>query len=177
MAAMVAMLCRPCEWMLRDVRDLVREHTRELGLVARRENEAVVHADEAARQRERVDRIVAYEEKGEALCRIAARLSDDAGTERVQVFGGFGVFDDLAFIAQLTHDLQADAVFVIDRQRRGGRAADVGQVVARVLREGGGRQQDECRQEINEGCLEPGHRRVRPRRTRGVSRRTGLERI
>ena len=51
--------------------------------------------------------------------------------ERLEVFGGLGVFDDLAFVAQLAHDLQADAVFVVERQRGGGRAADVGQVVAR----------------------------------------------
>ncbi len=46
-AAVDAMLCLPCalhgarDVALRDVRDLVRQHARELGLVAGREHEAV----------------------------------------------------------------------------------------------------------------------------------------
>ena len=57
---------------LRDVRDFVRQHAGELRFVARGEHQPVVHADEAAGQREGVDGAVAHEEEVEALRGIAA---------------------------------------------------------------------------------------------------------
>ncbi len=71
-----------------------------------------------------------HEEEGETLRRIARGLRDDARPERLEVFGGLGVFEDLALVAQLAHDLQADVVLVVERERGGGGAADVGQIVA-----------------------------------------------
>ena len=53
----------PRDVPLRDVRDFVRQHAGELRFVARGEHQPVVHADEAAGQRERVDRVVAHEEE------------------------------------------------------------------------------------------------------------------
>ena len=120
----------PRDVPLRDVRDFVRQHAGELRLVARGQHQPVVHADEAAGQREGVDGVVAHEEELEALRGISGGLGDDARAERLQVLGGLRVVEDLALVAQLAHDLQADAVFVVERQRRGGGAADVGQVVA-----------------------------------------------
>ena len=120
----------PRDVALGDVRDFVREHAGELRFVARGQHQSVVHADETAGQRERVDGVVAHEEELEALRGIAGGLGHDARAERLQVFGGFRVVDDLALVAQLPHDLQADAVLVVERQRRGGRAADVGQIIA-----------------------------------------------
>jgi hypothetical protein len=49
--------------VLRHVRDLVREHARELGLVLREQDEAGVDADVAAGHRERVDRRVGHGEE------------------------------------------------------------------------------------------------------------------
>ncbi len=56
---------------LRNVRDLVREHARELGFVLREQDEPGVHADEAAGQRERIDRGIRHREKFEVLARVA----------------------------------------------------------------------------------------------------------
>ena len=53
--------------VLRDVRDFVREHRGELGFVLREQDEAGVDADEAAGQRERVDRGVGDGEELEVL--------------------------------------------------------------------------------------------------------------
>ena len=115
---------------LRDVRDFVGEYAGELRFVARGQHQSVVHADESAGQRERVDGVVVHEEERETLCRIAGGLGDDARPQRLQIFSGLGVFDDLALVTQLAHDLQPDVELVVERERRGGRAADVGQVVA-----------------------------------------------
>ncbi len=117
---------------LGDVRDFVRQHARQLRFVACGQHQAVVHADEAAGQREGVDGVIAHEEELEPLRGIAGGLGDDARAECLQVFAGFRIVDDLALVAQLPDDLQADAVFVIQRQGRGSRAADVGQVITRL---------------------------------------------
>ena len=160
---------------LRDVRDLVRQHAGELRFVARGEHQAVVHADEAAGQREGIDGVVAHEEELETLRRIARGLRDDARAERLQIFRGLGVFDDLAFVAQLAHDLQADVVLVVERQRGGGRAADVGQVVAGALRErGAAAATSDAEGDLPAGSSGPvshegGHRGFGPRRPGRVS--------
>ena len=141
MDATVAMLCAalgsdaPRDVTLRDVRDFVREHAGKLGFVARREDETEVDADESARQCEGIDGVVAHEEEREALRRIPGGLRDDARAEALDVFGRLGVLDDLAFVAELAHDLQADVVLIVDRERGGGGAADVGQIVAGRLRQ------------------------------------------
>ena len=77
---------------LRDVRDLVREHARELGLVLREQDEAGVDADVAARQRERVDRVVGHREELEVLARVA-RCGDEPAAELVQVVVDLGIVE------------------------------------------------------------------------------------
>ena len=59
----------PRQVMLRDVRDFVRQHGGELGLVLREQDEAGVDADVAAGQRERVDRGIGNGEELELLMR------------------------------------------------------------------------------------------------------------
>jgi hypothetical protein len=150
------------------VRDFVREHSGELRFVARGEHEPIVDADEAARQRERIDGGIAHVEELEALRGIARGLRDDARAERLQVFRGFRVLEDLAFLAQLAHYLQADAVLVVERQRGGGGAADVGKVIAGALRERLERrgQRDDGRQQDGQEFRAGSHRGI------GLTRRS-----
>ena len=98
------------------MRDFMRQDTRQLGLITCGQDQAMVHADEPARQCEGVDAVVAHPEEIEALCRIAGGLGHQSRTQCLQVFGGLRVFEDLAFVAQLADHLQADAVFLVQRQ-------------------------------------------------------------
>ena len=139
---------------LGDVCDFVCQHARKLRFVARGQHQSVVHPDETAGQCERVDRVVAHEEELEALPGITGCLGNDARAERLQVFGGFRVVEDLALIAQLPDDLQADTVLVVERQRRGGRAADVGQIIAGALGRHPGRQAKHHHQQGEQNLLE-----------------------
>ena len=146
---------------LGDVRDFVGEHAGQLGFVAGGKHQPVVHADESARQRKRVDGVVIHEEERETLRRITRGLRDDARPQRLKVFGGLGVFDDLPFVAQLAHDLKADVIFVVEREGRRGGTADVGQIVAGRLRERLQRQQH--RQQCDSEFFQTGwHRGIGP---------------
>ncbi len=97
-------------------------------------------------QREGVDARVAHGEEREAV-RALVGLARQAHAERLQVLVDFRVLDDLAGLAQLAHDHEADLVLVGERQRRAGGRADVRQLAARGLRAGrgqaGGELQDE----------------------------------
>ncbi len=118
---------------LRDVRDLVRQHAGELRLVLGRGDEARVDADEAAGQREGVDRRVAYGEESEPV-RALVRLAGEAQAEGLQVLVDLRVLDDLAGFAQLPDDHQPDLVLIGEGQRLARGCADVRQLAARGLR-------------------------------------------
>ena len=92
---------------LRNVCDFVRDHARELALVLGIEQQSAVHADEAAGQRECVDRVVPDDEEVEAL-RAVRRLARQALADRADVLGDLGVFEDLILVAQAAHDHAAD---------------------------------------------------------------------
>ena len=78
--------------MLRDVRDLVREHGGELGLALGEQDQAGVHADVAARQCERVDLRIGNGEELEVLLDVLRR-GDQPMAELVQVVVDFRIVD------------------------------------------------------------------------------------
>ncbi len=98
--------------------------------------QAGVHADEAAGQRERVDRRVAHGEELEILSRAGHRLGK-ARPDRAQILGKLRVIDELRIAAHVAHDALAQAALDLRRKRRVARAAEVGQ---RLLRPGARRQ-------------------------------------
>ena len=85
-AHVLVVVHRACDVPLRHVRDLVREHSGELVLVVRREQQAGVHADIAAGQRERVD-LVLFDEEEVKLEIAVVRVARDLAAERADVFG------------------------------------------------------------------------------------------
>ena len=101
--------------MLRDVRDLVREHARELGLGLREQDESRVDADEAAGQRERVDLRVGNAEELEVLLDVRRR-GDQPVPELVQVVVDLGVVDVAAARAKLPDDRLAELAFLRGRK-------------------------------------------------------------
>jgi hypothetical protein len=128
---------------LGDVGDLVRQDACELRFVARREDEAVIHPDEAAGQCECVDSGIANDEEREAA-RAVGRLRGDARADRLQILVQLGVFQDLVLIPKLPHDHCADAVLVAAGDRRVRRRADVRKVRrSRLAREARGRGEEQ----------------------------------
>ena len=123
------LFCWPCEhardMALRDVRDLVREHARELGLVLREQDEAGVDADVAARQRERIDRGVGHREELEVLARVA-RGGDEPAAELVQVVDDLGIVQEGALRASLAHDRLAELALLRGREIHLRRIAEIG---------------------------------------------------
>ena len=92
---------------LRDVRDLVRQDARELAFGVARENQPRIHANVAARQRERVDAVVLDDEEIEveiAVVDVGCQLR----AEIAHVLGQEGIVDHNAGVAQLQHDAAAD---------------------------------------------------------------------
>jgi hypothetical protein len=83
-AVLVLLGEHPREMLLRDVRDFVAEHRRELRLGLRGQQQTRVHADVAARHRERVDRVVADAEERE-LGASAGAHRDEAPADRREV--------------------------------------------------------------------------------------------
>ena len=125
---------------LRDVRDLVCEDAGQFAFVARLEQQPRVHADEAAGQREGVDRLVADHEEVERAAAVL-RLARELEAERLDVFAHLRVLEQRAGFAHLAHDHAPEPVFVLDRQRLLRRSAHFGQVVLRGLCKPGRRAQ------------------------------------
>ncbi len=99
---------------LRHVRDFVRQHGRELGLVLREKDEAGVDADVAARQRESVDGGIRDGEELELLAVLGDR-GDEAMPELVQVVVDLGILEVGAGGPDLAHDHFADLVLLPER--------------------------------------------------------------
>jgi len=107
---------------LRDVRHLMREHRGELRFGLGRGDEAGMHADIAARQRKRVDALVANAEELEILPG-AGKTGADLG----EVVADLGIVDVRRLgEANLAHDLLADAP-LHQRRQRAVAASQVGQ--------------------------------------------------
>ena len=135
-----------CDMPLGDMRDLVREHARELRLVRGGGDETLVEADEAPGQREGVDARVAHHEEPEPPLQIG-HLRGDPAAERLDVIVGLGVLHDEPLFAQTAHHGHADAELLVEAERRVGRRADIGQVVGGLCAGGGRcRHPDEQRQ-------------------------------
>ena len=173
------MLCRPCErtrramWRCVTCAISCASTPASCDFVARGEHEAVVHADEAAGQREGVDRVVAHEEEREALRRIAAWPAPtmrEPSACRYSVASGSSMIWPSSRSWRMT--CRPMLVFVVERERRGGRAADVGQVVASRLRSASGSASGSCtsdsraRRRLSENRR---HRGIGPRARRAVS--------
>jgi hypothetical protein len=100
---------------LGDVADLVAQYARQLRLALRRDDEAAVHADEAAGQCERVEHRVADDEEHEVE-RPGRTDRHQAIAQGVQVFGRLQVGEVGRVTADLQHDLLAQAA--LDRGRQ-----------------------------------------------------------
>ena len=111
---------------LRHVRDLVREHRRELRFALREQDEAGVDADIAARQRERVDGRIGHGEELEVLPALG-NGGDEAVPELVQVVVDFGILEIGAGGADLPDDRFADPAFLPRGERRLRFLAEIGQ--------------------------------------------------
>ena len=119
---------RPRDVALDHVPHLVRHHRRDFGLRLRRDDQARVHADVSAGQRECVDAGVIDEEELEVLRRVARpRVRDQRGAELVEVLGRLGVLHHVAGLVGLAHDLVAELAFGRRREVVAGRVAEVGQ--------------------------------------------------
>ena len=134
---------------LRDVGNFVCNDAGQLRLVGGGGDQAVVHADEPAGQREGVDVPFADHEEREALLRIL-NLGCDLAAKVLDVVGDLWVLENQPLIAQPAHHHQAELVLVVDRQGGIGPGADVRQIV-RALGEGGRRAQ---RQQGQQGGAE-----------------------
>ena len=97
--------------MLRDVRDLVREHGGELGLALGEQDQAGVHADVAARQCERVDLRIGNAEELEVLLDVLRR-GDQPMAELVEVVVDFRIVDVGAVRPELADDRLAELAFL-----------------------------------------------------------------
>jgi len=117
-----------CDVPLRDVGGLVRQYAREFVLAARRDDQPAVGGDEAAGQREGVDRRVADDEVGEAVLAFLGTARQPV-TDVLHVFADFRVVEDHAGFADLAHHHEAGAVFVLQRDGCVRRAAELRQVV------------------------------------------------
>jgi len=130
---------------LRHVSDLVREHGSELGFRLRADDQPRVHADEAAGQRERVQRRIADEEEAEVVSG-GRRSAREREREAVEPVGELGIVVDHAAALHLADDRFADASLHRRRQLVGARVAQARQVVdlrvgeRRGEREHGGQQ-------------------------------------
>ena len=111
---------------LRDVRHLVGEHARELGLVLREEDETGVDTDVAAREGEGVDGVVGNREELEVLLGIAGG-HDQAKSELVQVVVDLRVLQVPPLGADLAHHGLADLALLGRREGGLGRVPEVGQ--------------------------------------------------
>jgi hypothetical protein len=118
----------PRDVPLRDMTDLVREHRRQLALGLGRAQQAGVDADEAAGQRERVDRVVGDREELEAGRTGRGRGGQRRG-EPVQVVDHLGVVEVGRVAADLPHDRLAEPPLGLRAELVAGRLAELGQVV------------------------------------------------
>src|SRR5690349_4112133 len=125
---------------LRDVRDFVRKHARQLGLALCGQDEPGMHADEPAGQRERVDLRVAYQEEFEILTRVRA-LRGEAVAERIDVVGSLRIVVEAAVRADLAHDVLTELA-LLDRGESGLRhVTEVRQSLGQDARNGEQQQQ------------------------------------
>ena len=131
---------------LRHMRDLVREHAGEFVLVVRSEKEPGVHADEPARQGERVDLFVLDEEEVELEVAVV-RAARELAAERTDVLREQGIVDDDARVAQLEHHAAAELRLAAFAQSHVGGTAEVRQLVVRIGGREAGREQCEQHEE------------------------------
>src|ERR1035437_4498377 len=112
------------------VRNLVTDHTRQLGLALRRKNSARVHTDTATEDRKGIDRVVADGEKIEIASRIRTGF-DEATPEAVKIVIDFRVVD-VAWLAQtnLVHDVLANSAFDLRRQFGARRLSEVRKIIS-----------------------------------------------
>ena len=109
---------------LRDVRQLVREHGGQLVARRRHGNQPKVDADEAARQRERIDAAFTDQEQLERITQVdvGANLAAQARgrkqrlPDRLQVLDQDRVVQVVGVTADLAHDLLADLALRADAQ-------------------------------------------------------------
>ncbi len=119
---------RARDMVLRDVRDFVREHARELGFGLGEQDEPGVDADEAAGQRERVDLRIRHAEELEVLLDVRRRR-DEPVSELVQVVVDLGIIDVAAARAHLAHDRFAELALLGGREIGLRRVAEIGQAL------------------------------------------------
>ncbi len=146
--------------LLRDVRDLVREHGRELVLARHVDDQSRIRRDVAAGNRERVDLVVAHDEERERQVRPVA-VGDELVAERVDVFVEQRIVEHVAVGAQLVQHAGAVFALVLRRHDRARRAADVGQLDVEVARAreardaGGGQKCRDSQEGHTEGSVVP----------------------
>ena len=124
---------------LRHVRQLVPEHRRELVAGDGDGDQAEVHADEAAGQGERVDALVAHQERlpGEALVDVGGDVAEAAAggheriPDRLHVLEQQRIVEIVRIDPDLAHDLVADLALGADAEVGGIRIAERRQVVLR----------------------------------------------
>ena len=146
----------------RDVRDLVREDARELAFILHGREQAAVHVDVAAGQRERVDLRIGHREEFEVLLDVL-RSRDDTMTELVQIIVDLGIVHVAAGGAELADHCFAELSLLRRRQVRLGGVAEIGQ---RLGRHGQRQGRHRCkrradRAELRGRRLRSGHRLLR----------------
>jgi hypothetical protein len=120
----------PDEMPLRDVRGLVRHHAGQLILIARGEDQAAVNGYEPSGHGKRVDDGIPHHEVEELMLSFLG-----AARQRMAYFldvvADLRVFQHHPALIHLAEPAEAGAVFVLERHRRIGGAAQIRQVLIR----------------------------------------------
>ncbi len=169
---------------LRDVRDFVCEHRRELGFGLREKDEAGVHSDVPARQRKGVDGGIGHGKELEILPPLGDRGNEPVA-ELVQIVVDFGILEVGARRPDLPDDRFTDLAFLRRGERRLGFLAEIGQRLGQGFADGKHRRRHRLRGKCDRrehsgdrhahAAARPGP--VRDRQRRHEFQRSGSDRI